>query len=102
MDRVCAGDGRGWGKAIELNIYYIPADIKVTGREVEEHYLSIVKAVRAKIKAPIAVKLSPFFSSMGEMAVRLVDAGANGLVLFNRFYQPDFDLDELEVILTWS
>jgi dihydroorotate dehydrogenase (fumarate) len=85
-------------KAIELNIYYIPADIKVTGREVEEHYLSIVKAVRAKIKAPIAVKLSPFFSSMGEMAVRLVDAGANGLVLFNRFYQPDFDLDELEVI----
>jgi dihydroorotate dehydrogenase (fumarate) len=85
-------------KAIELNIYYIPADIKITGREVEEHYLSIVKAVRGNIKAPIAVKLSPFFSSMGEMAVRLVDAGANGLVLFNRFYQPDFDLDELEVI----
>lgn len=85
-------------KAIELNIYYIPADLTITGREVEQRYIDVVKAVRSSIKAPIAVKLSPFFSSMGEMATRLVDAGADGLVLFNRFYQPDFDLDELEVI----
>jgi dihydroorotate dehydrogenase (fumarate) len=85
-------------KAIELNIYYIPADMTVTGREVEQRYIDVVKAVRGSIKAPVAVKLSPFFSSMGEMATRLVDAGADGLVLFNRFYQPDFDLDELEVI----
>jgi len=85
-------------KAIELNIYYIPADLTVTGREVEQRYIDVVKAVRSSIKAPISVKLSPFFSSMGEMANRLVAAGADGLVLFNRFYQPDFDLDELEVI----
>ncbi len=85
-------------EAIELNVYYIPADITVTGREVEQRYLDVVKAVRGSIKAPISVKLSPFFSSMGEMSQRLVDAGADGLVLFNRFYQPDFDLDELEVI----
>ena len=85
-------------KAIELNIYYIPADITETGREVEQRYIDVVKAVRASVKAPVSVKLSPFFSSMGEMALRLVDAGANGLVLFNRFYQPDFDLDELEVV----
>lgn len=85
-------------KAIELNIYYIPADLTVTGREVEQRYIDVVKAVRSSIKAPISVKLSPFFSSMGEMATRLVAAGADGLVLFNRFYQPDFDLDELEVI----
>ncbi|MBK8211756.1 MAG: dihydroorotate dehydrogenase-like protein [Rhodospirillales bacterium] len=85
-------------KAIELNIYYIPADLTITGREVEQRYIDVVKAVRSSIKAPISVKLSPFFSSMGEMATRLVAAGADGLVLFNRFYQPDFDLDELEVI----
>jgi dihydroorotate dehydrogenase (fumarate) len=85
-------------KAIELNIYYIPADLTVTGREVEQRYIDVVTAVRASVKVPIAVKLSPFFSSMGEMARRLVDAGADGLVLFNRFYQPDFDLDELEVV----
>ena len=85
-------------KAIELNIYYIPADLAITGREVEQRYIDIVKTVRSSIKAPVSVKLSPFFSSMGEMAARLVDAGADGLVLFNRFYQPDFDLDELEVV----
>ncbi|MBK8176181.1 MAG: dihydroorotate dehydrogenase-like protein [Rhodospirillales bacterium] len=85
-------------KAIELNIYYIPGDISITGRDVEQRYVDIVKAVRASVKAPVSVKLSPFFSSMGEMANRLVDAGADGLVLFNRFYQPDFDLDDLEVV----
>ena len=65
---------------------------------VEQRYIDVVKAVRASVRSPVSVKLSPFFSSMGEMALRLVDAGANGLVLFNRFYQPDFDLDELEVV----
>lgn len=85
-------------QAIELNIYYIPADMSVSGREVEQRYIDVVEEVRSSIKAPIAVKLSPFFSSMGEMANRLVKAGADGLVLFNRFYQPDFDLDELEVV----
>ena len=85
-------------KAIELNVYYIPADITTSGREVEQRYIDVVKAVRSSIQAPVAVKLSPFFSSMGEMATRLVEAGADGLVLFNRFYQPDFDLDELEVV----
>jgi dihydroorotate dehydrogenase (fumarate) len=85
-------------KAIELNIFYIPADISVSGREVEQRYVDVIEAVRGAVKVPIAVKLSPFFSSMGEMAKRFADAGADGLVLFNRFYQPDFDLDELEVI----
>jgi dihydroorotate dehydrogenase (fumarate) len=83
--------------ALELNIFYIPADITVTGREVEERYVHIVRRVKGAVTIPVAVKLSPFFSSMGEMARRLVEAGADGLVLFNRFYQPDFDLDALEV-----
>ena len=85
-------------KALELNIYYIPADPRVSGRQVEDRYVDILKAVRGAITAPIAIKLSPFFSAIGEMAARLADAGADGLVLFNRFYQPDFDLEELEVV----
>jgi dihydroorotate dehydrogenase (fumarate) len=85
-------------KAIELNIYYIPADINQSGRDVEQRYVDVVKAVRSAVSVPIAVKLNPFFSAMGEMAKRFVDAGADGLVLFNRFYQPDFDLEELEVV----
>ncbi len=84
--------------AIELNIYYIPANVSTSGREVEQRYEDVIRAVRGSVSIPIAVKLSPFFSSMGEMATRFVMAGANGLVLFNRFYQPDFDLDELEVV----
>ncbi len=92
-DMVSAG-----ADAIELNIFYIPADVSVTGRDVEQRYIDVIRAVRGAVSVPLAVKLSPFFSSMGEMAKRFVDAGANGLVLFNRFYQPDFDLDELEVI----
>jgi dihydroorotate dehydrogenase (fumarate) len=84
--------------AIELNIFYIAADPNATGREVEQRYLDIVAAVRQAVTIPVAVKLGPFFSAMGEMADRLVDAGADGLVLFNRFYQPDFDLDQLEVV----
>ena len=84
--------------ALELNIYYMPTDVNLTGAQVEENYVEIVKAVRAAVKIPLAVKLSPFFSNMANMARRLVEAGANGLVLFNRFYQPDIDLETLEVV----
>ncbi len=84
-------------KGIELNIYYIPADLTTSGREVEERYIEIVKAVKAAVTVPVAVKLNPFFSAIGSMIRALDDAGADALVLFNRFYQPDFDLDKLEV-----
>ncbi|HEX7652286.1 MAG TPA: dihydroorotate dehydrogenase-like protein, partial [Verrucomicrobiae bacterium] len=83
--------------ALELNIYYIPTDPFLTGSEVELNYLEILKEVKAAVKIPVAVKLSPFFSNFGNMAKRLDDAGANGLVLFNRFYQPDIDLETMEV-----
>jgi dihydroorotate dehydrogenase (fumarate) len=85
-------------QAIELNIYYIPAGVGIAARDVEQRYLDIVKHVKGAVSIPVSVKLNPFFSSIGEMANRFVDAGADGLVLFNRFYQPDFDLDELEVV----
>lgn len=84
-------------KGIELNVYYIPADLTTSGRAVEERYIEIIKAVKAAVTVPVAVKLSPFFSAMGAMAKSLDDAGADALVLFNRFYQPDLDLDRLEV-----
>jgi dihydroorotate dehydrogenase (fumarate) len=84
--------------ALELNIYYLPTDPDLTGAELEEDYLQLVKDVRAKITLPIAVKLSPYFTALPNLVKRIVDAGADGLVLFNRFYQPDFDLEELEVI----
>ncbi|MBK8509410.1 MAG: dihydroorotate dehydrogenase-like protein [Candidatus Competibacteraceae bacterium] len=84
-------------KGIELNIYYIPADLTTNGREVEERYIEIVKAVKAAVTVPVAVKLSPFFSAIGSMTKALDEAGADALVLFNRFYQPDFDLDKLDV-----
>ncbi|MEZ4699213.1 MAG: dihydroorotate dehydrogenase-like protein [Rhodothermales bacterium] len=83
--------------ALELNIYYIPTDPDQTGAQVEARYVDIVKAIREHISIPLAVKLSPFFSSMAHMALQLAGAGANGLVMFNRFYQPDLDLDSLEV-----
>lgn len=83
--------------ALELNIYWIPTDVNLTGVEVEQTYLDILKGVKAELTIPVAVKLSPFFSNFANMAKRLDDAGANGLVLFNRFYQPDIDLDSLEV-----
>lgn len=85
-------------RGIELNIYYIPADLETSGREVEERYLDVVRAVKAAVGIPVALKLNPFFSAFGEMAGRLVEAGADALVVFNRFYQPDFDLDKLEVV----
>jgi dihydroorotate dehydrogenase (fumarate) len=83
--------------ALELNIYYMSTKIDVTGDDVEKRYVDVVTDVSNSVTIPVAVKLSPFFSSMANMAKKLVDAGAAGLVLFNRFYQPDFDLEKLEV-----
>lgn len=83
--------------AIELNIYYIAGDPSVTSESVEQMYLEDLKAVKESVDVPVSVKLGPYFSSFGNMAVRLEKEGADGLVLFNRFYQPDFDLDLLEV-----
>lgn len=84
--------------ALELNIYYVAADVDVTGAEVVEMYLDIVKAVKKVVTIPVAVKLSPYFGSMANTAKRLADAGADALVMFNRFYQPDFDLENLDVV----
>ena len=83
--------------ALELNIYYIPTDMDEPAEMVEGTYLDILEAVKAVISIPVAVKLSPFFSSLANMARRLDRAGANGLILFNRFYQPDIDLHTLDV-----
>jgi dihydroorotate dehydrogenase (fumarate) len=83
--------------AIELNVYYVPTDIEMTGREIEEMYLDMLRQVKRSVTIPVAMKLSPFFSSMPNMARRLVNEGADGLVLFNRFYQPDLDLESLAV-----
>ncbi|MBK6933139.1 MAG: dihydroorotate dehydrogenase-like protein [Saprospirales bacterium] len=83
---------------LEINVFYIAADIHQEGRLVEERYLEIVESVRSTVKIPVAVKLNPYFSAMGNMARELVLAGANGLVLFNRFYQPDFDINSLRVL----
>ena len=83
--------------ALELNIYYIPTDMDLTSMQVEQNYLDILKAVKSEVHIPVAVKLSPFFTNFANMAKRLDDAGANGLVLFNRFYQPDIDLETLEI-----
>ncbi len=84
--------------ALELNIYRLATDVTKTGAEIEQSYLDIVKAVRAAVDIPIAVKLAPFFSSISWMANEISKAGADGLVLFNRFYQPDIDLENLEVV----
>jgi dihydroorotate dehydrogenase (fumarate) len=84
--------------ALELNIYYLSTDINLSGAELEQSYIDLVRDIRARVRLPLAIKLSPFFTSIPNMAKCLVDAGANGLVLFNRFYQPDFDLDELKVV----
>ena len=84
--------------ALELNIYNIPVNPAVSGEAVEQQYVDLVRSVREQVKIPVAVKLGPYFSSMANMAGKLDAAGANGLVLFNRFYQPDFDLEALEVV----
>jgi len=83
--------------ALECNIYSIPTDPDLASSTVEQQYLDILKAVKSVVTIPVAVKLSPFFSNMANMAKRFDEAGANGLVLFNRFYQPDINLDELEI-----
>ncbi len=83
---------------LEINVYFIPADIQMTSADVEKRYLDIVKMVRETVKIPLAVKLNPYFSSVGNMASQLETAGADALVLFNRFYQPDFDIDSLEIL----
>ena len=83
--------------AVELNIYFVPGDITVSGREVEERHLEILSAVKSAVDIPVAVKLSPYFSSVGNMALQLDAAGADGLVLFNRFLQPDIDVDTLRM-----
>jgi dihydroorotate dehydrogenase (fumarate) len=82
---------------LELNVYYIPTDPFLTSVDVEDRYAEILRAVRQSVRIPIAMKLSPYFSSFAHVAHRLVGAGANGLVLFNRFYQPDIDLQTLDV-----
>jgi len=84
--------------ALELNLYYLPTDPELTATEIEDNYVQLVRNVREQISIPIAVKLSPFFTSIPNIARRFGEAGVNGLVLFNRFYQPDFDLQNLEVV----
>ncbi|MFM7190775.1 MAG: dihydroorotate dehydrogenase-like protein, partial [Microcystaceae cyanobacterium] len=83
--------------ALELNIYYVPTDLDLPGGEVEKNYLDILRMVRSEIKIPIAVKVAPYFSNMANMAKQFAENGADGLVLFNRFYQPDINLETLEV-----
>lgn len=84
--------------ALELNLYYIPTDLDLTAQELENAQVELVAQVKSVISIPLAVKLSPFITALPNFARRIVEAGANGLVLFNRFYQPDFDLNELEII----
>lgn len=83
--------------ALELNIYYIPTDPGKSSQQVEAQYLDVVKTVAEEIKIPLSVKLGPYFSSFAHMALQMAEAGASGLVLFNRFYQPDYDLEALQV-----
>ena len=84
--------------AIELNTYYVATDATVPGSQVEAMYIDLVKQVKASVRIPLAIKVTHFFSSIPNMMRQLDDAGANGLVLFNRFYQPDIDLEQLEVV----
>ena len=83
--------------ALELNIFNFPTDPSITGQQLEDSYVELVRSIRKCIKIPISVKIGPYFTSLANFARRLSDAGADGLVIFNRFYQPDFDLEELEV-----
>jgi dihydroorotate dehydrogenase (fumarate) len=82
---------------IEVNIFFIPGNFNMTSWDVEQRYLNIIHAIKKSVKIPVAVKLNPYFSSMGNMASRIKDTGADGLVLFNRFYQPDFDINQLVI-----
>jgi dihydroorotate dehydrogenase (fumarate) len=84
--------------ALELNLYNLATDLEITCADLEANYLRLVSHVRKSISIPLAVKLSPFFTALPNFAKRLAEVGVNGIVLFNRFYQPDFDLEELEVV----
>jgi dihydroorotate dehydrogenase (fumarate) len=86
--------------AIELNLYYLAADPELTSQELENAYVNLVAEVKSSLKIPLSVKLSPFATALPNLAKRLSEAGADGIVLFNRFYQPDFDLEELEIVNT--
>ncbi len=101
-------DNQGWSEyakqielagadALELNIYAIPTDITRSSQEIEQNYLDLVKTVRTKVKLPIAIKMSPYFTSVGFTASQFIQAGANGLVVFNRFMQPDIDAQLLQL-----
>ncbi|MCA9969883.1 MAG: dihydroorotate dehydrogenase-like protein [Anaerolineales bacterium] len=79
--------------ALELNVYYMPTRPQMTGTEVEQMYVELVQSIKSNVTIPVAVKISPYFSAIANMAQRLASAGADGLVIFNRFYQPDFDLE---------
>ncbi len=83
---------------LEINVFWIPADPRLSSEQVEQRYVDIIKAVKKHVDIPVAIKLNPYFSAMGAMAQRLYYAGADGLVLFNRFYQPDFDIRKLRVL----
>ncbi len=83
---------------LEINIFFIPADVHLSSSAVEHRYLNIITEVKATVKIPVAVKLSPYFSAMGSMAKRIQEYKADALVLFNRFYQPDFDINNLTVL----
>ena len=83
--------------AIEVNIFFLPGDIAMSSSEVEHRYLNIIQAIKQTVRIPVAVKLNPYFSAMGNMALRMKNAGADALVLFNRFYQPDFNINEMVI-----
>jgi dihydroorotate dehydrogenase (fumarate) len=97
IDYACLIEEAG-ADALELNVYYIPTSIDLSGSEVENIYVEILRDVKRVVRIPVAMKLSPFFSSTAHMANRLAQAGADALVMFNRFYQPDFDLESLQVV----
>jgi len=97
IDYACLIEEAG-ADALELNVYYIPTSIDLRGSDVENIYVEILRDVKRVVRIPVAMKLSPFFSSTAHMANRLAQAGADALVMFNRFYQPDFDLESLQVV----
>lgn len=97
IDYACLIEEAG-ADALELNVYYIPTSIDLKGSDVENIYVEILRDVKRVVRIPVAMKLSPFFSSTAHMANRLAQAGADALVMFNRFYQPDFDLESLQVV----
>lgn len=84
--------------ALELNIYYMPTDHNLNGNEVEQIYLDVLRDVKEAVSLPVAMKLSPYFSALANIAQQMDEGGADGLVLFNRFYQPDLDIENLEVV----